>query len=706
MEVMPKAPGRGAAPQPVAAPPARPKLNILPHVWRVLALWTLVLLAYANSFRAGMTLDNATIILQDTRLQAATSQNVGLIFSQEYWYGNGSTNLYRPLTTLSYLFNYSILGDGPNPAGYHAINLALHALNVLLVYLLGLAILRQTGLALGLAGLWGVHPILTESVTNIVGRADLLAAFGVLAALFCHIQSSRSTGRKRAACIAGIALAAAIGMFSKESAIVVLAVLPLYDWLFGAGDFRKHAAGYAALLPGIAAFFYFRAGMLAHSPLVIVPFVDNPLNGASFLAARLTAVRIIGKEFLLCLWPAALSCDYSYNQIPIFAWSFSWPDLAAVLSLIACAAAAIAAFRYRRRAPAMAFFVAFWFVTIAPTANIAILIGSIMAERFLYLPSIAVAGCLVMGIAALANRFSATPAAACKVAAVAVGVISLACAVRTVFRNNDWRDQISIWRSAVETCPRSFKAHTSYAVSLAAAGVNLDTSVREADRALAILSTLPDNLNNSLGYNQAGFCYRAKGQSDPASSRYWYTKARDVLLQGIKIDRLGVEQARQLNFEAGKGPYAGGQARLYMELGRVYLLLHQPKDAAAIFGEGRMINTQPEFTEAISQAYRDSGDRDAAAISLIEGIVLDPNASTLAADLVKLYRDLPPGSCAVTQSGGSFSINMECPLVRGHLCTASANVAREYAAHSRNGSAQRTVQTAITQFGCPSSIFQ
>jgi len=191
MEKMPpKVQGSGSRKKrPAAAPPEpapiRPTLR--PHAWRILALWALALLAYSNSFRAGMTLDNATIILQDSRIRAATSQNAGLIFSQEYWYGNASTNLYRPFTTLSYLFNYAILGDGPNPAGYHWINFALHAVNILLVYLLGLLVLRQTGLALGLAGLWGLHPVLTESVTNIVGRADMLAAFGVLAGLLCYV---------------------------------------------------------------------------------------------------------------------------------------------------------------------------------------------------------------------------------------------------------------------------------------------------------------------------------------------------------------------------------------------------------------------------------------------------------------------------------------------------------------------------------------
>jgi len=73
----------------------------------------------------------------------------------------------------------------PAPGGYHWVNLALHEVNVALVYVLGILVLGEIAPALALAAIWGLHPLLTEAVTNIVGRADLLAAFGVLAGLLC-----------------------------------------------------------------------------------------------------------------------------------------------------------------------------------------------------------------------------------------------------------------------------------------------------------------------------------------------------------------------------------------------------------------------------------------------------------------------------------------------------------------------------------------
>ena len=146
------------------------------HIVPLLVLWGMALAAYSNSFRAGLIYDNYFVITQDARVHQATAENVRIILTTDYWSKTTVSSLYRPLTTFSYLFNYAILGNGGAPAGYHAVNLALHEVNILLVYLLGWLLLAEFWPAFAMAALWAVHPVLTESVTNVVGRADLLAA--------------------------------------------------------------------------------------------------------------------------------------------------------------------------------------------------------------------------------------------------------------------------------------------------------------------------------------------------------------------------------------------------------------------------------------------------------------------------------------------------------------------------------------------------
>src|SRR5262249_41354404 len=121
-----------------------------------LGLCLVTLVVYSNSFGAGFVMDNRGLILQDVRVRAATAENVNLIFGHTYWWPYGESGLFRPLTTLSYLFNYAILGNGERPAGYHWVNFGLHTVNVLLVYALGLRFLGKWCHAAWIAAIWAV----------------------------------------------------------------------------------------------------------------------------------------------------------------------------------------------------------------------------------------------------------------------------------------------------------------------------------------------------------------------------------------------------------------------------------------------------------------------------------------------------------------------------------------------------------------------
>jgi len=72
-----------------------------------------------------------------------------------------------------------------------------------------------------------------------------------------------------------------------------------------------------------------------------------------------------------------------------------WEDAKALIALAVCLGAVLLAVRWYRTRKPLFFFLAFFFVALAPTSNLVVLIGSIMAERFIYLPSIGLAGCVV-----------------------------------------------------------------------------------------------------------------------------------------------------------------------------------------------------------------------------------------------------------------------------------------------------------------------
>ena len=657
-----------------APQPASPLLqrDWRPHVQRLFLLWTVALIAYSNSFRTGLIFDNSTIILQDTRIRALTSGNIGLIVSQEYWYNTLTTGLYRPLATFSYLLNYAVLGNGTRPAGYHWVNLLLHGINISLVYLLGLAVFEKRGLAFGLAAVWGVHPLLTESVTNVVGRADLMAASGVLGGLLCHVASAHAPRKLAWRC--GLALAAAIAIFSKESGAVLPGLMLLYDVCWSKrADWPRRAIGYLAVAAAFSIYFYLQMGLHARMPLGLVPFGDNPLTATDFWTSKLTAIKVIGKYLWLFLWPARLSADYSYNAVPLS----TWRDAGALAAIAAClAAGAIAVFSYRRQRY-LFFFIVFFFIALAPTSNLTVLAGTIMAERFLYLPSIGLAACMVVAASQVKPQRGAR---------VAVALICLAYAGRTFARNFDWMDERTLWERTASASPGSFKAHSLLAANLMDS--DLDRAVAEADRSLVILQGLPPELDTVRPYVAAAICYRRKGELD---------KALAALLHGETIDRLTQERIRALNLAHGKRAAPRASAPLYLELGRVYVQFGDLDRAAEAFARGRLTRPDAEFFEELSRAWLAKGDWERAAVPLIEGILMDANAARLAGSLLELYRQNAPDSCAVAAS----NINMECPLVHNQLCTASRNVARSYSQNGQPEKAAATARGAVESLGCP-----
>jgi tetratricopeptide (TPR) repeat protein len=655
----------------------------------------LTLAVYANSLGAGFTLDNRGLLLEDPRVQQASAENVGQIFRHTYWWPYGESGLYRPFTTLTYLFNYAVLGNGRDPAGYHWINLLLHAGNVLLVFALARRLVRQSARGFWppvlLAAVWAVHPVLTESVTNMVGRADLLAGMAVLSGFLMYLKSAEASGVRRWAWLAGLAAVTTIGVFSKESAVTVVGVIVFYEatWC------QPKRAG--ALLRGllaagvpVAAMLWRRAEVLANSPAMAIPFGDNPLVGASFGTAKLTALKVMARYLGLLAWPANLSCDYSYAQIaPAGGSAEDW------LSYAAVAAVAIGAAAMYRRNRTVFFLAGMALVTFLPTANLLFPIGTIMAERFLYLPSIALAGCLVLAVCAAGERLGRerlTGAVLC--AAIA------ALAVRTWVRNQDWQDDLSLARATVRVSPNSYKAHKLLALALYESDSsrgNIDRVAAEAEKGLAILRGLPDARSNADSYQRAAGYYADKGDRlQGADAAAAYEKSRELLRRTMAIVQAMDKSADE-------------KGRLIADLNRKLAAVDRRLgDAGSAESAARQaLEAEPLAAESYGQmasAMAAEGRADEAAVMLMQGVLLSGDARLRQA-LVSLYRQgLDQAGCALQP--GTTVLNPACEMVRRHLCAASLGVIGVRVKKGQMELARRAKSDAIERFGCPAGALE
>ncbi len=674
------------------------------------AVVALLLFAYSNSFDAPFLMDNAEMI-RDTRIQEVTSGHIYRILTQRYWEGM-TDQLYRPLTTLSYMLNYAVLGNGTAPAGYHWFNFVLHAANVLLVYWLGLAIFREVRAAALLAGLWGLNPVLTESVTNVVGRADIMAAGGVLAALLAHRKALHSAGLRKAAWLAAVALAVTAGIFSKESGIVAIAAVVLWDLAFERSvRWRARLPGYAAAAVPCAVFLFVRAQVLANLPWTPIAFVDNPLVGADFWTARITAVKVIGKYVIQLTW-ASLSIDYSYDQIPLFSWTLTaWEDWLAVLSVAGCAAALIAGVRSWKRKEPLFFFIVFFFVTLAPVSNLVILIGTIMGERLVYLPSVGFAGCLVCGVLA----WPASEPAWRKAMAAALIFVAIAFTVRTWDRNSDWLDERRFWERARKSAPRSYKTILNAALHRPLVGLtDVALAIRDVEGVLAILDRLPDDRNSATAYADAGTFFRNIGDGIASrkegaalvggSAEYWYRKSLKALLRCERIELAQAERVRRLNAQRGKPGVKSVRSEWFQELGRTYLKLGDETNALAALERGRALGTNPALLEDLASLYQAKGEPRKAAFALVEALVADPGRTQLTPRLVALYSSADPGGCAVSREGGAPGLNLQCPLVQNDICTASGKVIAVHEQWGHRWEAAAMRRTAVNELGCSAEM--
>ena len=461
----------------------RPRPDSRMRLW-LLATAVAAVAVYANALDHEFVLDDVAMVRDDPRVRSIAGGFES--FVEPYWGPRGNPWLYRPAVVAGLSLGRAV--HGPDPWGFTAVNVVLHA--AVAVALAGLA--RTLGASAPVAGaaglLFAVHPVHTEAVDAVVGRSELQAALFVLLALLAHVRSARRGAWRPVA--AGLFL---LAVLSKENGIAFAGIAVAMDWLLPSRDGngvpvplrRRIVRDYGIYAAAIAAYLALRWNAVGAItvPVDAISPLDNPLvplreapsgrfYGAALGASILTRFALASEYARLLVWPARLSCDYSFAQIPL-ASSVADPR---VLFGGASVAAAVTAFvRLRRRLPLVAFGVAFVACSYSIVGNVVTLIGTILAERLVYLPS---AG-LVLACTAAAGAVASRSAAARRVLIVLLAAALGLGAARTWSRNPAWRTDRALWESAVSAAPASAKAHAGFGRVLREDG---ERTLRAGDR--------------------------------------------------------------------------------------------------------------------------------------------------------------------------------------------------------------------------------
>jgi len=494
--------------------------------WLYASVFAVAALVYANTVQNGFVLDDRRLVEHNPLIRGV--EGIPILFRADYWAPKLQSGLYRPLVMSSYALNYEV--SGLDPAGYHAVNVLLHALVSALVAAFFLRVSAHPAPAIAAAFLFATHAIHTEAVANVVGRAELLMALLSMVALLAFMQS-RAVSRPRSNWLQASALLAYfLALLAKESAVTLLGVFVLFDLMYGPGErlpfgprlvrtFVAHWRSYASFAALTGVYLGVRQLALPGGTLPPLLLVDNPLAMLDMPSRVLAGLQVALRYLGLAFWPLHLSYDYSFDQITLVT---SLADFRAWAVLLAWGLVAAALIWAYRAAAELFFAMGFYVVTFSVVSNVLVPIGTILGERLLYLPSVGF--CLALALFAwrLAQRLPLSPEAARAAFGAAFAIVVVLHGARTTERNPDWRSQSRLYLHDVEVVPNSTKALGNAGAIL----VNQEKHEEALELLLRGLEIYPQNEKASM---MAGFAYTALGRDDDAMHRY-----DDALHYGVK----------------------------------------------------------------------------------------------------------------------------------------------------------------------------
>jgi tetratricopeptide (TPR) repeat protein len=416
----------------------------------VLILFTVTVASYCTAFNGDFHYDDSLTILENLHV-ARFDTFIGHL-----------DHMVRPVLYATFLIDRSLYGL--NPVGYHLLNLMLHLGSGFLLYRILTNAVRDEAATIPFwaALIFLIHPIATETVTYISGRASGLMAFFYLLALYLYIRASQQPNGSTRLYLSGAAVSFLLSIGSKETAVTFPVILLLWDGLIRGkrgSDLRAalishHLPFWILLLLAAAwAWSHPRYMALAQVSLTIRPFWDHLLS----------QVHVVAYSIQLFFTPSNQNFDH---DLPVFHSLTQWPlplDLLLVSGLV------VASIVSARRLPPVAFGLGWFFVQLLPTTVIPR--NDLLSERNLYLPAIG----LLLAVVMLGWRLTQwlmtilqRPALGRFVSAGLAMMLVFVLCLFTYQRNLLYQDRLLLWSDAVRKSPNKARPHNNlgYAYSL------------------------------------------------------------------------------------------------------------------------------------------------------------------------------------------------------------------------------------------------
>ncbi len=504
-----------------------------------LSVFVFALILYGNTFSHSYALDD-DIVSRKNVFVSQGFKGIPMLFAKGFLYGFNQHNdqSYRPVSLFTMAVEVGIWGE--NPKTHHFFNVFFYALACMLFFFLLRRLFQQYPaiISLIIVLLFTAHPVHTEAVANFKSRDEvlnLLFLMGLMLVLFRFTDT-----RKKRYLAAGLACFF-LALLTKEQAITFLLLIPLVMWFFTDTGWKRILA---ITIPFVCVAAIY--ALIRWSVLDVVTFgekitvVNNALAAATSSADRFATVMLImGRYVLLLVFPHPLSYDYSFNQIPIASLANGW----VILTILAFAAGGIYAVGRFRAKDIHSFGIIFFIITMLVVSNLFILIGSTLGERFLLIPSVAFCLSLVF----LAARITRTDLHTVTLQKLTLftgilGMILLLYTVKTITRNGDWKDNLTLFEADITSAPNSTRAQASLGYTY-----------------LTLSQAAEDNAAKQSFYDKSKACFEKSLKIYPentyALKNYGYLEIRsgkipeanDLYLKAFRLDPLDQEVLNNLS---------------------------------------------------------------------------------------------------------------------------------------------------------------
>ncbi|XP_048246986.1 protein O-mannosyl-transferase TMTC4-like [Haliotis rufescens] len=601
-------------------------------------VFCLAVLCFANSYDGEFVLDDSVAVKHNKDLLPGTP--LSTLFAHDFWgntLGNRSHKSYRPLTVMTYRWNYAWSGS-LHPEGFHVVNIILHGL-VSVIFLAVFSVLMSgyqvdqesarpvfasPRAALLCAVLFAVHPIHTESVAGVVGRADLLCALTFLLSFLLYARaclSPSSLASYRPASFSLVSVLASmclcvVSTFCKEQGITVIGICSVFDivvvcevdpfqWLglkkakdslkkfnrppWVNGLLQRHLI---LFITGVS-LLSIRLQVMGSTP----PVFEVDANPHSFVNG--TILRVLNYNYLyaintwLLLNPWWLCCDWSMGCIPVIT-SLADPRILADIALWTVFGALI--FHcwngdLTRNRRILITSLAVLGIPFLPASNLFFRVGFVIAERILYLSCAGFCMLVVLGARQICYKFHST---ARQIVSAGFIFLTVVFVLRSIQRSNEWRVPLALFTSGDRVCPNNAKIQLGQALYY--------DSVNNTDYAMIkYRQTIELNPRENTAMLNLAVILRRKGE---------ILEAEQLLERSITIGSVNTEALMNLGVvraELKKNKLAEESlleairqnnkcADCYFNLGNLYRDTGRPTEAVSAWGNATHI--YPHYTSA------------------------------------------------------------------------------------------------------------